>query len=143
MSFVIAVPEFLTAAAAELGDIASSIGAANGAAAGPTSALLAAGGDEVSAAVAAVFNEHARAYQVVSTGAADFHQQFVQLLSAGAGSYASAEAANANPLQNLLNQVNGVAETFLGRPLIGDGRDGVDGTGARGAKRWLAVGQRR
>ena len=53
MSFVIAVPEFLTAAAAELGDIASSIGAANGAAAGPTSALLAAGGDEVSAAVAA------------------------------------------------------------------------------------------
>src|SRR5689334_924083 len=101
MSFVTAVPHYLTTAASNLGNIASAIGAANGAAAGPTSVLMAAGGDEVSAAVAAIFSEHAQAYQAVSTGAAEFHQRFVQLLTTGAGSYASAEAANANPLQNL------------------------------------------
>lgn len=134
MSFVTAAPECLTTAASNLGNIASAIGAANGAAAGP----MAAGGEEVSAAVAAIFSEHAQAYQAVSAGAAEFHH--VQLLAAGAGSYASAEAANANPLQKPLNQVNGVTETLLGRPLIGDGRNGVDGTGSSGQNGGLRWG---
>lgn len=40
--------------------------------------MLAAGGDEVSAAIAALFSGHAHAYQALSAQAASFHQQFVQ-----------------------------------------------------------------
>ncbi len=49
MSFVIAVPELMAEAATSLASIGSTIGAANAAAAAPTTALLAAGADEVSA----------------------------------------------------------------------------------------------
>jgi hypothetical protein len=48
MSFVIAAPEFVTAAASDLASIGSTIGAANAAAAFPTTGVLAAGADEVS-----------------------------------------------------------------------------------------------
>ena len=73
MSFVIAAPEFLTAAATDLANIGSTIGAANAAAAAPTTSLLAAGADEVSAAVAALFGGHAQSYQALSAQAAAFH----------------------------------------------------------------------
>ena len=144
MSFVIAVPEYVTVAASDLANLASTISAANAAAAAPTSAVLAAGSDEVSAAVATVFGAHAQAYQALSAQAAAFHQQFVQLLNAGAGSYASAEAANATPLQStqqdLLAAVNGPTEALLGRPLIGNGVNGTNGTGANGPERRIVVG---
>jgi PE family len=98
MSFVFAVPENVTAAASDLANIGSSIVSANAAAAGPTSQVVAAGADEVSKAVATLFGAQARAYQSLGAQAAAFHQQFVELLNAGAGSYASAEAASATSL---------------------------------------------
>jgi PE family len=98
MSFLIAAPERVTAAASDLANIGSTINAANAAAAVPTSGVLAAGADEVSATVAARFGAHAQAYRALSAQAAAFHSQFVQLLNAGAGQYAAAEAANASPL---------------------------------------------
>ncbi len=52
-------------------------------------ALLAAGADEVSAAVAAVFSSYAQQYQALSAAAAAFHDQFVRALAAGAGAYAA------------------------------------------------------
>ncbi|TXB91439.1 PE family protein, partial [Mycobacterium tuberculosis] len=52
MSYVIAAPEALVAAATDLATLGSTIGAANAAAAGSTTALLTAGADEVSAAIA-------------------------------------------------------------------------------------------
>ncbi|WP_264956449.1 PE family protein, partial [Mycobacterium kiyosense] len=137
MAYVIAVPEFLTAAASDLANIGSAISAANSAATVPTSTLLAAAGDEVSAAVAALFSAHAQAYQDLSVGAAEFHQQFVQLLTSGAGTYATAETANAN---SLLAAINDPFLRFLGRPLIGDGANGVDGTGASGQNGGLLWG---
>ncbi|MDR3656896.1 MAG: PE family protein, partial [Mycobacterium sp.] len=140
MSFVIAAPEYVTAAASDLANVASTISAANAAAASPTSELLAAGGDEVSAAVASVFGAHAQAYQALSAEAATFHQQFVQLLNSGASSYALAEAANTDPLQNLLNAINAPFETLLGRPLIGNGFNGTPGTGASGQNGGLLWG---
>ena len=100
MSFVIA-PEFVTAAASNLANIGSTINTANAAAAAPTSEIVAAGEDEVSQAVAGLFAAHAQAYQAIGAEAAAFHQDFVQLMDATAGSYAGAEAANASPLQNL------------------------------------------
>jgi hypothetical protein len=56
---------------------------------GALTGVLAAGADEVSAAVAALFGAHAQAYQSISAQAAAFHNQFVQALQSGSGSYAS------------------------------------------------------
>ncbi|GAB7143971.1 hypothetical protein LRC484719_25620 [Mycobacterium riyadhense] len=94
MSFVVAAPEILSAAATDLANIGSSISAANAAALAPTTGVLAAGADEVSAAIAVLFGSHAQAYQALSAQAAAFHAQFVQTMASGTGGYASAEAAN-------------------------------------------------
>ncbi|WP_136624840.1 PE family protein, partial [Mycobacterium attenuatum] len=80
MSLVV-VPEVLVAAAADVAGIGWSVGAANAAALAPTTDLLAAGGDEVSAAVAALFSRHAGQYQVLSRQVAGFHAEFVRALS--------------------------------------------------------------
>lgn len=131
MSNLLVTPELVAAAAADLAGIGSAIGAANAAAGAPTMALLAAGADEVSAAVAAVFSSYAQQYQALSAAAAAFHDQFVRALAAGAGAYAGAEAANVE--QQLLNAINAPTLALLGRPLIGNGADGAAGTGQAGA----------
>lgn len=98
MSFVVARTDSVTAAASDLASIGSALSTANSAASAPTSSVVAAGGDEVSAIVAALFGAHAQAYQALSAQAALFHQQFVKLLGTGAAEYAAAEAANIAPL---------------------------------------------
>ncbi|MBI2698727.1 PE domain-containing protein [Mycobacterium gordonae] len=93
------VPEWVTAAAADAADVASSIGAANAAASAPTTGLLAAAEDEVSAAIAALFSAHGEGYQVLSAQVARFHSEFVHTLTTASSAYAAAEAASAAPLQ--------------------------------------------
>ncbi|ETW23753.1 hypothetical protein MGAST_12500 [Mycobacterium gastri 'Wayne'] len=86
--------------------IGSTISAANTAAEAATTGLIPAALDEVSAALASLFSAHGQAYQgyqALSAQAAHFHDQFVQALNAGANLYASAEAANASPMQAALN----------------------------------------
>jgi triacylglycerol lipase len=102
MSYVIAAPQFLTAAATDLAGIGSSLGEANAAAAASTTRVLTAAEDEVSAAIAALFSAHGQGFQAVSAQAAAFHAQFMQALKSSAGSYASAEAANLAALENTL-----------------------------------------
>ena len=51
------------------------------------SALMPAGADEVSVAIATLFQEHAAAYQALGTQVDAFHAQFVETLSAASGSY--------------------------------------------------------
>jgi PE family len=70
MSFVIAVPEMMASAASDVAGIGSMIGEANAAAAAPTTGVLAAAGDEVSAAIASLFSSHAQEFQAVSDQAA-------------------------------------------------------------------------
>jgi len=106
MSFVIAAPEFVTAAASDLANIGSSLSEANGAAAAPTTGVLAAAEDEVSAAIATVFSAHGQGFQALGAQAAAFHDQFVQALKAGARVYADVEAANASHLGQLLAAAN-------------------------------------
>jgi PE-PPE domain/PE family len=103
MSFVIVGREALAATASDLTSLGSTISAANAAAAASTTGLLAAGADEVSAAIAALFGAYGQAHQALSAQAAAFHQEFVQALTAGAGSYAGADAAAASSLQTLLD----------------------------------------
>lgn len=116
MSFLFAQPEMLGAAATDLASIGSAISTANAAAAAATTRVLAAGADEVSAAVAALFSGHTQTYQALSTQAAAFHQQIVQTLTSTAGAYASAEAANVE--QQLLGAINAPTMALLGLSLI-------------------------
>jgi hypothetical protein len=106
MSSVIAAPGLIATGATDLRNIGSTLSAAHAAAALPTTAMVAAAEDEVSAAIAAVFSAHGQGFQTLGAQAAAFHAQFVQALSSGAGSYVSAEAANvaaftANPAQTI------------------------------------------
>ncbi len=131
MSTLSVAPELLSAAASDVAGIGSVLSEANAAAAIPTTAVLAAGADEISAAVSAMFGLHGQAYQTLSAQAAQFHAQFVQLLSGNAGAYASAEAANAQ--QVVLNAINSPIQTLTGRPLIGNGANAAAGSGLNGS----------
>lgn len=82
MSYVIAAPEMLATAAADVDGIGSAIRAASASAAGPTTGLLAAAADEVSSAAAALFSEYARECQEVLKQAAAFHGEFTRALAA-------------------------------------------------------------
>src|ERR1700756_2514479 len=141
MSSLIAVPELITTAATDLENIGSTLNAAHAAAATQTTGVLVAAEDEVSAAIAAVFSAHGQGFRALSTQAAAFHAQFVQALTAGAGSYVSGEAANiaaftANPAQtiqqDLLGLINAPSLGLTGRPLIGNGANGAPGSRANG-----------
>jgi hypothetical protein len=95
MSFVTTQPEALSSAATTLGGIGSSFSAQNTAAASPTTGVVPAAADEVSALTAAQFAAHAQLYQAVAAQAAAIHEQFVNTLATSSGSYAATEAANA------------------------------------------------
>ena len=95
MSFVTTQPQMLSAAAGDLHGIGSAVSAGNAAAAGPTTGVVPAAADEVSALTAAQFGAHAQMYQAISTQAAAIHEQFVATLETSAGSYLATEAANA------------------------------------------------
>ena len=95
MSFVTTQPGLLTEAAGNLTGIGSAMNAENSAAAAPTTGVVPAAADEVSALTAAQFAAHAQLYQAVAAQAAAIHEQFVSTLGTSAGSYAATEAANA------------------------------------------------
>jgi PPE-repeat protein len=117
MSFVTAAPEMVASAASDLASIGSTIGEANAAAAAPTTGVLPAAADEVSAGIASLFGSHAQVFQALSARAASFHQQFVQLMTGTAAQYVSAEAANASPM------------TTLTVPSLGYGNTGTSNVG--------------
>jgi hypothetical protein len=95
MSYVTALPAMLASAAGELQSIGSAVAALNTAAAAPTTGVVPAAADEVSALTAAHFAAHGVLYQELSAQAAAIHELFVTTLGASAGSYAATEAASA------------------------------------------------
>ncbi|QUR66765.1 PE domain-containing protein [Mycobacterium spongiae] len=99
MSYVVALPEMMSAAVTDVASIGSLVATANQGIAGATTGVVAAAEDEVSAAIAAFFSAHGQGYQAVSAQAAVFHGQFVQALTRASGAYAAAEVANASLLQ--------------------------------------------
>ncbi len=124
VSYVIALPELLEAAAADMARIGSSIGAAHAAAAGPTTGILAAAADEVSTAIASLFSAHGKSFHGIGTRAAEFHAQFVQALKSAGGAYAAADTANASPMQAVAHGAQSLVfspvKDLTGRPLVGD-----------------------
>lgn len=121
MAYLVAAPEFLASAATDLSSIGSELSAAHAAAAARTTGVLAAAEDEVSAAIAAVFSAHGQGFQALGAQAAAFHAEFVQALTAAAGSYASAEAGSTAALQEAVNVVTAPAQALLGGPLSATG----------------------
>ncbi|MBS9533214.1 PE family protein [Mycobacterium sp. M1] len=95
MSFVVAQPELLAAAAGDLRGIGSGLQAQYAAVSGPTTAVLPPASDAVSLLTTARFNSHGTLFQTMASQAAAVHQMFVATLSGNATSYAVAEAANA------------------------------------------------
>ena len=129
MSFLGVTPEQIESAAQDLAGIRSALSESSAAAAAPTTVVVAAAEDEVSTAIASMFGDFGRRYQVLNAQATAFHDEFVNLLNAGAGAYISTEVANAK--NNLLNAVNAPVQELLGHrcsPL----RRRVDDSGSRG-----------
>ena len=83
-------------------------------------------------------------FQALSAQATLFHEQFVQSLTSGAGQYAAAEAANADPLTTLVGEIQslglppGPVKLLTGRPLIGNGANGAPGNRAERRRRRVA-----
>ena len=98
MTYVLAQPQAMAAAAADVAGIGSAINDANAAAAGPTTGVLRAAADEVSASAAALFNSYAREYQAIIKQAGAFHDEFARLLAAAGNAYAETEAAASKAL---------------------------------------------
>lgn len=139
MSFVIAAPDAVAAATADIASIGSILDVANRAAASSTTKVVAAANDEVSAAVASLFTVHAQEYQALSAQAAAFQTRFVQTLGLTAGTYGAAEAANLS----LLYFVNLPTNMLVGRSLIGNGANGytnAEGVGTPGGAGGLLLG---
>lgn len=95
MSFVTTQPEMLAAAAAHLQSMGSAMSVQNAAAAAPTTGVVPAAADEVSALTAAQFAAHAHMCQAIGAQAMAVHELFVNALGASAGAYAVTEVANA------------------------------------------------
>ncbi len=93
MAYVLAQPQAMAAATADIAGIGLAINEANAAAAGPTTGVLEAAADEVSASTATLLNSYAREYQAVIRQAGAFHNEFAQLLAGVATVYAETEAA--------------------------------------------------
>ncbi|AKN16063.1 PE-PGRS family protein [Mycobacterium haemophilum DSM 44634] len=121
MSFVLVAPDMLETAAADVARVGSAVAAANLAALVPTTELVAAGSDEVSAAIAALFGAHAQEFQAAAAQAATYYQQFVRTLSAASASYVGMEAAITTSMQGALgaasSAVSVVGEAWIGSPL--------------------------
>ncbi|OOK69211.1 PE family protein [Mycobacterium kansasii] len=129
MTYVLVSPEIMASVAADVHGIGALLANGNAAAAATTTNVASAAADEVSTAIATLFSQYAKNYQVVAGQAAAFHDQFTNTLLAGANSYVSAEAATVADV--LLGVVNAPTQALLGRPLIGNGANGttVNGVG--------------
>ncbi|QLL05276.1 PE domain-containing protein [Mycobacterium vicinigordonae] len=103
-AYVIAAPDALATASADLTGIGTVIKEATAAAVPSTTGIAAAAGDEVSAAIARFFGGYAREFQTLSARTTQLQTQFERALSEAGSAYATAEAANMSPLRGLLEQ---------------------------------------
>ena len=105
MTVLVVTPELLMSAAADVQGIGSVLRAAHMAAAVPTTGLLTAGADEVSAAITSLFSDHAHLYQQMAARAHAFHTHFARLLGNAGPIYQALEQANEKLLIDFTNLV--------------------------------------
>ncbi|MGA7053133.1 MAG: PE-PPE domain-containing protein, partial [Mycobacterium sp.] len=121
MQYVITAPETLAATAADVARIGAAIDAASASAAGPISGLPAAAEDEVSAAVAKLFDVYGQEYRAAVRQAVAFQNEFTQALAAAGSAYAQAEAANAALVSGASNALNASIQALIGQTPTGSG----------------------
>ncbi|HWT50174.1 MAG TPA: PE domain-containing protein, partial [Mycobacterium sp.] len=124
MSYLVTAPETLASTAADVESIGSAIRSASANAASPTTGLVAAAEDEVSAAIANLFGVYGQEYQAVVAQAATFHTEFTQALAAAASTYAQAEAANAALVSGISNELGAPLKALLGQAPVASGASG-------------------
>ena len=135
MSFVTTLPEELAAAAAKLEGIGSAMAAQNAAAAAPTTGVIPAAADEVSALQATQFAAFGNLYQSVSAQAQAVHQALVNVLGTSAGSYADTEANNqasaaSTPLAGTLAALPGATASAPNGSTLAFGINGAQNFGS-------------
>lgn len=114
MGLIYVRPQQLVDAAGELESLGVGVEDATFAAAGPTTSMLSAGADQVSAAIAELFSSHGQWYQSVAAQAQEFHNAFAQAVAASGSSYYNAEVLCAEQL--LWNTVGRLEQPLI--PLI-------------------------
>ncbi|MGB6207140.1 PPE family protein, SVP subgroup [Mycobacterium sp.] len=119
MSFVTAQSPALSAAASHLQILGSAMADQNAAAATPTTGVIPAAADEVSALQAMQFSAYGTWYQQVSAQAAAVHQMLVNTLGSSAGAYGETESANqaatgSTSLSGLLSALTGGSSAATG-----------------------------
>jgi len=107
VSYVVAAPDFLTAAAEDLAAVGSAVTGAGAAAAHSTTSLLAAAEDEVSTAVATLFSTFGRDYQAVAAQTVQYQERLILRLAASANAYVTTEIANAGRVSAVPNAAAG------------------------------------
>jgi PE family protein/PPE family protein len=122
MSFVKTLPEALAAAAGQLQGIGTSMAAQDAAIAAPTTGVIPAAADEVSALQATQFSAYGSLYQSISAQAQAIHENFVNTLGTSAGSYGATEASNATAASSS-SGVGSILD-FLG---FNSGNQGING----------------
>ena len=98
MADLLAQPQMLASAAAEVASIGSTINRATGAAASATTGMAAAAADEVSAAITSLFNAFGQEGQAIMGQVAALQGEFAQTLAAAGDAYTNTEAAAATAL---------------------------------------------
>ncbi|SPM27245.1 PE family protein [Mycobacterium terramassiliense] len=119
MSFATVAPETALQAAQDLADIRALLVEAASSAAAPTTRVVPAAADEVSAAISAVFGDFGREFQWLSAQAQAFHAEFVSLLDGGVAAYISTEIANAE--QAVASTMSAPAQATVVSPLVAGG----------------------
>jgi hypothetical protein len=100
-------PQLIKTAARNVAEIRSAIGAAKAEDAGPTTRVMVAAADEVSAVTAKLFGSYAQDYQAVLSQATAFHEEFAAALASAGNAYATAEDANASGIASAVQSLLG------------------------------------
>lgn len=115
MAVMQVVPEELASAAEDVGNIGTILEEANAYAALPTSTVLPAGGDAVSAAITPLFNDQSTVYQELAVRVSAFHREFTRLLSAAGAAYTETEQAAQQALRDAIGEMESPLASFFAR----------------------------
>jgi hypothetical protein len=110
MTFLNVHPALVAAAAQDIRAIGAAIGDATSYASAPTTTVLPAGADQVSAAFTEVLNSHGSDFRAISGQAQLFHQQFTANLAAGTQAFTHNEQS---AVQSLVNTGSAVEDNPL------------------------------
>lgn len=127
MAFLSADTALIEQTAQDLAGIRNRLDQAVAATAGATTTLTPAAQDEISTTIAALFADFGKQQQALNAQAADFHNNFTNLMKTTAAAFTQTEAANAAPLaaagdsSDPLTQIEGAIDGFVGNELESTG----------------------